>query len=175
MDQKILKRQFEEQSLKKLNKNFEIGDLVTTNGLGEDLPQITEPIKITGVFQRGFDNEHYRLENGWYYNLDDVELYSEVAIKHDDNKIRPELLPIPALEAVIRVFTFGAKKYGDFNWENGFKFSRLTGACFRHIFAWLKGENLDPESGESHLAHAACCLLMLISFQLKGTGTDDRR
>ncbi len=44
----------------------------------------------------------------------------------------------------------------------------------RHIFAWWGGEDKDPETGFSHLAHAGCCLLFLMEFQRNSWGTDDR-
>mgnify|MGYP007111985039 FL=1 len=30
-----------------------------------------------------------------------------------------------------------------------------------HFTAWQSGELVDPETGESHLDHAICCLLFL--------------
>lgn len=85
-------------------------------------------------------------------------------LKYDSGKPRMELLPTIALEEVAKVLTFGANKYGAWNWAGGIVYSRLIGAALRHIFAWIRGENLDPESGLSHLAHAACCILMIIHF-----------
>jgi hypothetical protein len=96
------------------------------------------------------------------------------AIKFDENKVRLELLPTDAIEAVADVLTFGAKKYGDHNWEKGFDYTRVIGSLLRHVFAFAKGEDLDPESGKSHLAHAACNVLFLLTFTLRGTGRDDR-
>lgn len=95
-------------------------------------------------------------------------------VKHDREKPRTDLLPIHALEEVSKVLTFGANKYADENWRGGMKWKRLAGAALRHIFSWLKGENKDPETGLSHLAHAACCLLFLITFEQTQTGQDDR-
>jgi hypothetical protein len=94
--------------------------------------------------------------------------------KHDDGKPLLALLPFEALEAVGRVMTFGAKKYAANNWRGGFAWTRLVSSSLRHIFSWVKGEDLDPESGESHLAHAACCILFLLTFVLTKTGEDDR-
>jgi hypothetical protein len=31
----------------------------------------------------------------------------------------------------------------------------------RHLVAYQSGEEIDPESGKSHLAHAQCCLIFL--------------
>jgi hypothetical protein len=96
------------------------------------------------------------------------------ALKFDKDKPRFDLLPVLPLEEVIKVFTYGAKKYADRNWERGFVYSRPYGACLRHIFAWWRGESIDPESNISHLAHAACNILFLLEFELRKTGTDDR-
>jgi hypothetical protein len=72
------------------------------------------------------------------------------------------------------VFTFGAAKYQDRsdNWarvDEGR--DRYTSALLRHIAAWRCGEATDPETGEHHLAHAACCALILLARQLRGIDT----
>lgn len=41
-------------------------------------------------------------------------------------------------------------------------------AAMRHLTAWISGERLDPESGRSHLAHAICCLLIMLWGELHG-------
>lgn len=95
--------------------------------------------------------------------------------KFDAGKPRMELLPPVALEEVAKVLTFGASKYGAWNWAGGIVYSRLAGAALRHIFAWLRGEQTDPESGISHLGHAACCILMLLEFSSRGKDNLDDR
>lgn len=80
-------------------------------------------------------------------------------VKHDQDKPRMDLLDPEALEGVARVLSFGARKYAEHNWRKGLAISRLLGAALRHIFAHLRGEDLDPESGLMHLDHAACCLM----------------
>jgi len=54
------------------------------------------------------------------------------------------------------------------------KWTRLVGASLRHIFAWIAGEEKDPESGISHIAHATCNLVFLLEYILTSTGEDDR-
>lgn len=98
---------------------------------------------------------------------------SEEGIKHDDGKLPLDLLPIEALEEVSRVLRHGAAKYGVHNWRKGMAWSRLIAAALRHIFAWVRGERIDKESGESHLAHACCALLFLLSYEQWGIGNDD--
>jgi hypothetical protein len=93
--------------------------------------------------------------------------------KHDAGKLRYELLPPDAIAAVAAVMTYGATKYGDRNWEKGMAWSRLRGAAARHLAAFDIGEDNDPETGLPHLAHATCCLMFILAFQLRGLGEDD--
>lgn len=95
-------------------------------------------------------------------------------VKFDGDKIRLELLPPELLTAVGTILTFGAKKYADRNWENGMDWSRVYGALLRHLNAWWSGEDIDPESGKSHLWHAGCCIAFLITYEQRGIGTDNR-
>ena len=85
-----------------------------------------------------------------------------------------DLVLWPAVEQITEVLTYGAAKYDDNNWARGARWGRYFAALCRHLFAWWGGENLDPETGFSHLAHAGCCLLFLMSYQRNGWGTDDR-
>ncbi len=95
--------------------------------------------------------------------------------KFDDEKIRFDLVPAAALEEVVKIFTYGAKKYDDRNWEKGLSWGRLFAAIQRHLWSWWKGENIDEESGLPYLAHAACSILMLIEYDKREKcGRDDR-
>lgn len=73
------------------------------------------------------------------------------------------LLPPTAMSQTAWVLALGAHKYGPWNWR-GSKVEAMTyvGAIMRHLSAWTSGEDLDPESGKSHLAHiaAGCSILM---------------
>lgn len=99
----------------------------------------------------------------------------EEANKFDGEKVRLDLLPPEAIFSLGKVMTFGAQKYGDRNWENGMKWSRLFGAAMRHLWAWFKGEDKDPETSYSHLEHALCCVAFLVAYEQRGVGEDDRR
>lgn len=96
------------------------------------------------------------------------------ADKHDLGKSRLELVPPHALEEVGHVLKFGADKYGTYNYLKGTHWTRFAGAILRHTYAWLRGEDKDPESGLSHLAHAATSCLMLLEYQKCSIGEDDR-
>ena len=94
--------------------------------------------------------------------------------KFDSGKPAITLIPKIAIENEAQVFSYGANKYGKNNWKLGLSYSRLLDASIRHILAFSSKENLDPESGISHLAHARAGLAMLEEFVKNGGGTDDR-
>lgn len=96
-------------------------------------------------------------------------------IKHDTGKPRIGLIPREAILALADILTDGAERYGSGNWETGFGYERIFNALQRHLWAWWSGEDLDPDSGKSHLHHALCNLVFLVTFCARGTGTDDRR
>ena len=85
-------------------------------------------------------------------------------IKYDTGKLRLDLIPPEMHEALGKVLTFGAGKYGDRNWEAGIDEGRLYAAAQRHLLAHRKGELLDPESGLPHLYHAFCNLGMMCTL-----------
>lgn len=101
------------------------------------------------------------------------EYARDAGSKDDAEKPRTDLLPVAALVEVAHVFTFGAKKYAPYNWH-GLSVSRLYGAALRHLWAWWRGEDNDPETGRPHLAHAACCVLMALAQMLERAEYDDR-
>ena len=97
------------------------------------------------------------------------------SIKHDAGKPRYDLIAPSLLEEVAKVLEFGARKYNDRNWERpGFNYGRPFASAMRHLWAWWGGQDNDPESGFSHLAHAASCIMMLLEYSKSGAGRDDR-
>lgn len=114
------------------------------------------------------------------------ELPNDILVKDREDKIRSEghkddfgktnwfSVAWLGLSEMADVMTFGASKYETFNFRKGMKASRLFSAAIRHLFAWHRGEEKDEESGLSHLAHAACCILMLRDIEILGTVEDDR-
>jgi hypothetical protein len=82
--------------------------------------------------------------------------------KKDADKKRWDLLPIPSIESIVDVLSFGAKKYSPGGWRTVDEWRpRYYAAALRHMFAWWRGEKTDSESGLPHLSHALCCLVFL--------------
>ena len=133
-------------------------------------------------FCANHDRDTQEAINGYYKSYGDfiwggnpTTNIREGAIKHDKDKVKMELLPPYSLEKIAKVFTFGANKYEDWNYlkGDGLKLSRVYGACLRHLNSWYKAEELDPETRESHLAHAGCCIMMLMEL-VNAKNNDDR-
>ena len=82
-------------------------------------------------------------------------------LKNDADKTELGHLPFAQIETIARVLDYGARKYDRNNWQKG-SFTRYASAALRHVFARMKGERLDEESGLPHLAHAACCILFMM-------------
>jgi len=98
----------------------------------------------------------------------------EVAVKYDGEKPRMDLLDPLALEGLAKVLTFGAQKYAAHNWRKGIANTRLIAAMLRHLFAIMRGEDLDPESGLPHIDHVGCCWMFLSNNMKVRPDTDDR-
>ena len=88
------------------------------------------------------------------------------AVKHDDGKADWSLVPFESLEGMVKVLEFGAQKYAGWNWttNGGFSYTRVLRSCLRHLFAYMRGEDNDPESGLSHIHHAMCNLLFISHY-----------
>lgn len=85
--------------------------------------------------------------------------------KYDQGKAMMGCIPPNAELEIAEVLTFGVNKYGRGGWsEVPSGDVRYMDAALRHLNAYRRGEHIDEETGKSHLAHAACCLLFLIEM-----------
>ena len=99
-------------------------------------------------------------------HLERVKPSEATGVKYDSGKLKWTLLPFRAINEVLEVLAFGAKKYAADNWKIVPEArTRYVDAAFRHLSDWHLKERLDGETGKSHLAHAVCCLLFLLWFE----------
>lgn len=69
----------------------------------------------------------------------------------------------------------GACKYGAFNYRAaGVRASVYYDALQRHMNAWWEGEDIDPDSGLSHVTKAITTLMVLRDAMLNDKLNDDR-
>ena len=113
---------------------------------------------------------------------------SELARGDDDNtkpsnpkdavgsrKVGISNLPVPPLMEAAAALTEGSLKYGRHNYRDvGVRASVYYDAAFRHLGAWWEGEDIDAESGLSHVSKAIAGLLVLRDSMMSGNWQDDR-
>jgi hypothetical protein len=98
----------------------------------------------------------------------------ENGVKFDTAKLRWDLLPLDAVEEVVKRFTHGAEKYTPDNWkvvQNAE--TRYLSALQRHLKAYWAGERIDPDTpGLTHIGAVAWNALALVWFDLHNSEED---
>lgn len=119
----------------------------------------------------------------WNAGPADIEDEAILASYPDDNpktqygekKLKMSSTPVMPLQEMGKVFELGAKKYGRYNWRlHAVSATVYYDAALRHLMAWFEGEDTDPESGVSHLAHVMACMAILMDAQKNGKLKDNR-
>lgn len=87
------------------------------------------------------------------------------AVRYNDGKLEWSLVDFQALEPMVRVLMFGAKKYSRDNWKKGFPATSVLDSMFRHLVSLMAGQRIDPESQEHHVGHILCNA-MFLSYML---------
>jgi len=91
------------------------------------------------------------------------------------NKVGMSVLPMNVQMEVALALTEGALKYGKHNYRGvGVRSSVYYDAAFRHLGAWWEGEDIDAESGLSHITKAIAGLTVLRDCMMRGNVVDDR-
>jgi hypothetical protein len=85
-------------------------------------------------------------------------------VKDNRGKLPVDLIPYEALRGAAEVLAYGAIKYKPNNWRLGLKWMETWSSLQRHLWAWKEGEDLDPETGKSHIDHAMCQMLFLATY-----------
>lgn len=136
--------------------------------------ELREQLEFAAQLNKGFKKSStISVEDAYLENLNKVweacNQPKQEGTKLDQGKLSYTLLPFKAITEVVKVLEFGKQKYAKDNWQkvpNGKE--RYIDAALRHIISYIGGETTDPESGLHHLAHATCCLLFAIWFDLVG-------
>jgi hypothetical protein len=85
------------------------------------------------------------------------------------------VVPANVLLELSVAMTEGAAKYGRHNWRKaGVRASVYYDAAMRHLMCWWEGEDIDPDSGLSHVTKAIASLTVLRDAQMQGMWTNDR-
>lgn len=130
-------------------------------GMTKEDEKILKELEEKGKLEYSFKCERVDLREG---------------MKNDflDDKPRWDLLPLPEIEDLVKVYTAGAKKYAPNNWQkldNGYQ--RYKAALFRHLLAYEKGERIDPDTKCMHLAQVVWNAVAMLWFDKNGKGLYD--
>jgi hypothetical protein len=99
---------------------------------------------------------------------------AQEGLRYDAGKLRFDLMPPDAEEEIIRVYTRGAMKYEDRNWERGMAWHKCLGPLKRHLNKWEKGAMMDEEYPElHHMAMVAWNAIALLTYELRQIGDND--
>ena len=90
-------------------------------------------------------------------------------------RVPMHLFPSTAVALGAMVLLSGALKYGPYNWRTaGIRMTIYIDAIQRHLAAYANGEDLDPESGQPHIAHVLACAAILLDAEVVDQCIDDR-
>lgn len=98
----------------------------------------------------------------------------QLGLKYDSEKPALAYIPKTALYEEGKAFVYGARKYEAWNYRNGIAVTRTLSAALRHVYQFLDGEDVDDESGATHLGSARANLAMAIDTLTNHPGLDDR-
>lgn len=94
--------------------------------------------------------------------------------RHNDGKLRYDLINPDAERDMVKVLTEGAKEYAPRNWEMGMNWTTVIGSLKRHLAAIERGEDYDPKTGLLHAAHLQCNAHFINAYYYIYPQGDDR-
>lgn len=87
--------------------------------------------------------------------------------RFNQGKLRWSLVHFKSLEPLVRVLEFGAKKYGDYNWQKGLDRKEILESMMRHMTDLMDGNEYDEESKIHHIGHILCNGMFYMFFKNK--------
>ncbi len=109
------------------------------------------------------------------FDPDDRSAGYEARVKNIENKLPMSLWSPLVLAHVAKVLKHGSIKYGNHMWrEDPQPFSNELDSINRHWLALVAGQDIDPDSGEPHLALIICRAMFLLERSYTHPELDDR-
>lgn len=108
------------------------------------------------------ENQYGHLFQGEYKLINhDYEEAPETSARHNSGKTQTRELDPSFILGMGDVLTKSRAKYEHFNWCKPTKLSTPYESAMRHLMAFQSGENIDPETGLSHLLHVATNIMFM--------------
>lgn len=90
-------------------------------------------------------------------------------------KVPMHVVSMPVVMEMALGMMEGGRKYGSHNYRvAGVRGSVYFDAAMRHLSAWWEGQDIDPDSGLSHITKAMSCLHVLRDAMMNDMWNDDR-
>ncbi len=96
------------------------------------------------------------------------------AVRYNYGKQRLDLIPASTIDGIGAVLTLGAEKYSARNWEAGMEWTAVIASLKRHLNAFERGEDYDPETGLLHVDHLLCNAAFVKEYYKTHPELDDR-
>jgi hypothetical protein len=132
--------------------------------------------KLTGASNTDFDMPTYTIPATSKTEWEEMKKFetSSTGGTKEVKLARFDLIPVEALRVLAEIYGKGALKYEEHNWRRGYRWSLSYAAAQRHMNAFWNGEEIDPESGQPHLLHAAWHMFALYIFTIEKREFDNR-
>jgi len=161
-------------ALKELAKSY-VGPEQVLNSFKEhkdvEFPWIDKPLQTVEEWTQTMkDHVGKELKK----ELESSHVGQDKAIRYDQNKPQMDLLSPIAMFGLAQVMTHGLKKYPGSQWKKGMAWSKVTASLLRHLFKFMAGEDIDPESLCPHIDHVAANAMFLQEYFRKHKDLDDR-
>jgi hypothetical protein len=154
------------------------------SGYSGPIPPITE--NILGHFDP--DGSYHAVVNGVNTTVtvvqdmfpDETRIVDASGGAKGSKLARFDMIPPDVLWELAEHYGKGEAKYpsdpetGQPNWQRGYSYRLSVAALMRHLTSWLMGEDVDPETGSSHLIAVIWHAMALRYFQLHDKGKDYR-
>lgn len=181
-----------------MESKFKVGDIIRLTRTSGMAAKVGALAKVTG-----YDGDSYILvewdrstqsnnqQDGHYYawDFESVNNYKQLINQVGTDctnqtnpkdlmgiqKVPIHLVPPASMIYEASAFEHGASKYGKYNWRDKKVICSIyIDAAFRHLLAYLDGQDIDEDSGLSHLAHLKATIGVIIDAKENNCLIDDR-
>lgn len=94
--------------------------------------------------------------------------------RYNGGKLKWGLVDFNSLKPLVQALEYGATKYTPYNWQKGLSYVETLESILRHVHALIQGEDIDPESGVSHIGHVQANAMFLRYMMVNRRDLDDR-
>lgn len=126
------------------------------------------------AFMKALEDRDKQIKFDRYLSPEDIERMKGQALRYNEGKLSWSMVDFDSLEGLVRVLEYGAHKYSKNNWKKGMPVTQVSESLMRHLFAFLRGEDVDPESGLRHISHVMCNAMFLEYILREKPHFDDR-